>query len=165
MTSSPPNEPKKVPLRVRLPFATQAEFIERYGANVTRGGIFIATRSGKPEGTPLTFELVLQDGARLMRGEGVVHRLVIDDQPGKAGMLVRFTRIDAATRALIDQIVEAREVPVAPPSPPRVTASPTPAPQPMKSPGRARWVQVRPPSRVRQTPRVPLALVLLATWA
>ena len=104
--TSPPNEPKKVPLRVRLPFTTQQEFVERYGANVTRGGIFIATRSGKPEGTPLTFELVLQDGARLMRGEGVVHKLVVDEQPGKAGMLVRFTRIDAATRALIDQIVE-----------------------------------------------------------
>ncbi len=114
--TSPPNEPKKVPLRVRLPFATEADFIERYGANVTRGGIFIATRSGKPEGTLLTFELVLQDGARLMRGEGVVHKLVVDEQPGKAGMLVRFTRIDAPTRALIDQIVEAREAP--PPAPP-----------------------------------------------
>ena len=61
-------EPKLLPLRIRLPFATEAEFIERYGANVDRTGLFIATRTTKPEGTAISFELVLQDGARLMRG-------------------------------------------------------------------------------------------------
>ena len=104
------NEPRKVPLRIRLPFATEDEFMERYGAHVTRGGIFITTKHGKPEGTPLSFELVLQDGVRLMRGEGVVQKLVLDEQlPGKSGMLVRFTRIDTRTKGLIDLILERRE--------------------------------------------------------
>ncbi|MFO0594203.1 MAG: TIGR02266 family protein [Myxococcaceae bacterium] len=109
MTSESSNEPKKVPLRIRLPFTTEAEFIERYGANVNRGGVFIATRHGKPEGTPLSFEIVLQDGTRLMRGEGVVQKLLSDDATGRSGMLVRFTRIDTRTRGLIDLIVEKRD--------------------------------------------------------
>ncbi len=110
MTSESSNEPRKVPLRIRLPFATEDEFIEKYGSHVTRGGIFIATKHGKPEGTPLSFELVLQDGVRLMRGEGVVQKAVLDEQiPGKSGMLVRFTRIDTRTKGLIDLILERRE--------------------------------------------------------
>ena len=109
MTSESSNENRKVPLRIRLPFTSEAEFIERYGTHVTRGGIFITTRHGKPEGTQLSFELVLQDGARLMRGEGVVHKLVADEVPGKAGMLVRFARIDARTKGLIDLVLERRD--------------------------------------------------------
>lgn len=132
MTSPSSNEPRKIPLRIRLPFATEDEFIDRYGANVTRGGIFIATKGGKPEGTPLSFELVLQDGTRLMRGEGVVHKLVVDDQPGKAGMLVRFTRIDPRTKGLIDLILERRESP-APAQAPATEPSPEPAPPPVSS--------------------------------
>ncbi len=125
MTSESENEPRKVPLRIRLPFATEDEFIARYGTHVTRGGIFIATKHGKAEGTPLSFELVLQDGVRLMRGEGVVQKRVLDEQlPGKSGMLVRFTRIDTRTKGLIDLILqrreglEAPEAPVGSPSPP-----------------------------------------------
>lgn len=109
MTSDSSNEPKKVPLRIRLPFTTETEFIERYGANVTRGGVFVATKAGKPEGTGISFELVLQDGTRLMRGEGVVQKLISDQASGRSGMLLRFTRIDARTKGLIDLIVERRE--------------------------------------------------------
>ncbi len=128
MTSESSNEPRKIPLRIRLPFATEDEFIDRYGAHVTRGGIFIATRHGKPEGTPLSFELVLQDGVRLMRGEGVVHKLVLDEQlPGKSGMLVRFTRIDTRTKGLIDLILERREG-LKNPEPPTSNSSQPPPP-------------------------------------
>ena len=64
--------PKLLPLRIRLPYATEEEFIEKYGSNVARGGVFIATRALKEEGTALAFEFVLADGTRLLRGEGVV---------------------------------------------------------------------------------------------
>ena len=149
MTSESSNEPRKVPLRIRLPFATEEEFIEKYGAHVTRGGVFIATRHGKPEGTPLSLELVLQDGVRLMRGDGVVQKLLVDEQLGKSGMLVRFTRIDTRTKGLIDLILERREgiknpeppvsSPSQPPSPPpsyssRMTPVPVAAPRAKKGP-------------------------------
>lgn len=139
MTSESSNEPKRVPLRIRLPFATEVEFIERYGNNVTRGGFFVATKHGKPEGTPISFELVLQDSTRLMRGEGVVQKLIDDPGSGRSGMMVRFTKIDARTKGLIDLIMERREgiaqaqlpassssqppPPAPPPQPQRVSAS------------------------------------------
>lgn len=132
MTQPPPSEPKKVPLRIRLPFATEDEFVERYGVHIGKGGIFIATKAAKPEGTPLSFELVLADGTRVMRGEGVVHQVVADEQPGRSGMTVRFTRIDARTRALIDRIVAVREglARAEPPPSPAPSQPPEPAPPP-----------------------------------
>lgn len=123
MTSPPPNEPKKVPLRIRLPFASEAEFIDRYGQHVAGGGIFIATRAPKAEGTAVSFEFVLSDGARLLRGEGVVQSVVDDPAPGRGGMLVRLTRIDSRTKALIDEIC-ARRVSLAQAAPPVVEPSP-----------------------------------------
>ncbi|MBI5479866.1 MAG: Hsp70 family protein [Deltaproteobacteria bacterium] len=101
--------------------------------------MFIATRATKPEGTQLSFEIILLDGSRLMRGEGVVQRVTVDEQPGRSGMLVRFTRIDARTRALLDQVLAAREGVAAPDTvaaqptaaaPEPITTSFTPPPQP-----------------------------------
>ena len=53
---------KPIPLRIKLPYGSEAEFVDRYGSNVTRGGIFLATRSLKPEGTVIGFEFVLAGG-------------------------------------------------------------------------------------------------------
>lgn len=138
MASESPNEPKKIPLRIRLPFSTEEEFIQRYGEHVTRGGIFVATKHGKAQGTFLSFELLLADGSRLMRGEGVVEKLV-DPQPGgKPGMLVRFTRIDPRTKGLIDLILDRRaglenaQPPTTSHSPP---LPPPSAPAPSRRPG------------------------------
>ncbi len=99
-------EPKLLPLRIRLPYATEEDFVEKYGSNVARGGLFIATRSPKPEGTGLAFELVLADGGRLLRGEGVVVKSQAEGS--RAGMTVRFVRLDAYSKALIDRIVARR---------------------------------------------------------
>ena len=99
-------EPKLLPLRIRLPYATEEDFVEKYGSNVARGGLFIATRSPKPEGTGLAFELVLADGGRLLRGEGVVVKSQAEGS--RAGMTVRFVRLDAYSKALIDRIVSRR---------------------------------------------------------
>ncbi|RKG73442.1 TIGR02266 family protein, partial [Corallococcus terminator] len=100
--------PKLLPLRIRLPYTAEEEFIERYGSNVGRGGVFVATRALKPEGTGLAFEFVLADGTRLLRGEGVVSKAQPDVGNARAGMTVRFTKLDAASKALIDRIVARR---------------------------------------------------------
>lgn len=100
-----PGDPRKVPVRIKLPYTTEAEFIERYGTNVTKETLFIATRVTKPAGTALAFELVLADGSRLMRGEGDV---IADDQAGRPGILVRFGRLDSRTQALVERIVITR---------------------------------------------------------
>ncbi len=100
--------PKLLPLRIRLPYTTEEEFIDRYGSNVGRGGVFIATRALKEEGTPLAFEFVLADGTRLIRGEGVVVKAQLDESSGRSGMTVRFAKLDAPSKALIDRMVARR---------------------------------------------------------
>jgi molecular chaperone DnaK len=134
---------KRIPLRIRLPFSTESEFVDKYGAHLAPGGIFITTRSSKPEGTPLSLEVVLSDGSRVMRGEGVVEKVVVDERPGKSGMLVRFTRIDAKTKALLDLVAAAREgltpePPATPPSQPEAEAPKVKpaAPQPTQRKGK-----------------------------
>ncbi|MGO9829484.1 MAG: Hsp70 family protein [Myxococcaceae bacterium] len=105
------------PLRIRLPFGSEEEFIERYGVHVGRDGFFLATRSPKDVGTKLAFELVLADSSPLLSGEGVVARTVAG---ARSGMVVRFLRLDGAGAALVDRIVSARhaEPPPAGPSEP-----------------------------------------------
>ena len=133
-------EPKLLPLRIRLPYATEEEFVEKYGAHVARGGLFIATRAPKPEGQGLAFELVLADGGRLLRGEGVVVKA--QTEGARAGMTVRFVRLDAHSKALIDRIVSRRnqskestaEPVPEPPSSPTPEPLPASAPEPAKAP-------------------------------
>lgn len=128
MTSA---DAKPVALRIRLPFTSEDEFVERYGANVARGGIFIATRAVKPVGTAIAFELVLQNGDRLMRGEGAVQQVQEDETPGKSGMLVRFVRLDARSKALIDKVLAFREGLAGAPTPEAAPSAPVPPPTPL----------------------------------
>jgi molecular chaperone DnaK len=102
------------PLRIRLPFGSEDEFIARYGVHVGKDGFFLATRAPKALGTQLAFELVLADGTPLLSGEGVVARTVSGT---RSGMVVRFLRLDSAGTALVERIVAARPGPTPPASP------------------------------------------------
>jgi uncharacterized protein (TIGR02266 family) len=146
-----PNKPRLIPLRIRLPYGSEEEFIERYGSNVARGGVFIATRALKPEGTSLAFEFVLADGTRLLRGEGVVVKTQVDEGGSRAGMTLRFVRLDAASKAFIDRLV-ARRSGLPPPAPPELpAAAPVPEPPPAREPPPA------PPPSARPAPASPPA--------
>ncbi len=142
--------PKLLPLRIRLPYATEEEFTEKYGSNVARGGVFIATRALKPEGTALAFEFVLADGTRLMRGEGVVVKAQIDEGGGRSGMTVRFVKLDAPSKAVIDRLVARRS---GEPAPPAATPAPPPAPHAPVTPPNAPGFRstAPPPGLVRRT--------------
>src|SRR5271163_618241 len=93
------------PLRIRLPFGSEEEFIARYGVHVGRDGFFLATKSPKEVGAQLAFELVLADGTPLRSGEGVVARTVAGT---RAGMVVRSLQLAAAGTALVQRILAAR---------------------------------------------------------
>jgi molecular chaperone DnaK len=93
------------PLRIRLPFGNEEEFIARYGVHVGRDGFFLATKNPKDVGAQLAFELVLADGTALLSGEGVVARTVAG---ARTGMVVRFLRLDGAGTALVERILAAR---------------------------------------------------------
>ena len=62
-----------VGLVVKLPFATPEEFLAKYGANVTRGGIYLRARAVKPPGTAVSLDLRLASGERLIYASAVVH--------------------------------------------------------------------------------------------
>ena len=166
-------------LRIRLKYSDEAHFIERYSMNISRGGIFIATRTPKPVGTQLRFEFQLGNGQSLIRGAGtVVWIKAFDpahaDQPH--GMGVRFGGLDEESQRVIERALawkdkvkkRGAEAPqpapgtepattaaasrpaAAPPAAPR--SAPTPPPRPAPLPGRA-----GPPSSRSLPPPIPLA--------
>src|SRR4051794_27785386 len=93
--SEPPQKEQRGPTNLRIKFrsASVEQFIERYAADVSRGGIFIRTREPLVVGTQLRLELQLQDGTALLAGEGTVI-WIRENDPGRPavppGMAVRF---------------------------------------------------------------------------
>ncbi|MCA9556531.1 MAG: TIGR02266 family protein, partial [Myxococcales bacterium] len=93
-----------VSLRITLRYKDLDEFVKRYAENISSAGLFLRTRAPKPTGTKIRFELLLADGVRALRGEGVVVTVREDDKPG---MALRFNVLDAESRAVVDRIVKA----------------------------------------------------------
>ncbi|MCP3142234.1 TIGR02266 family protein [Pyxidicoccus xibeiensis] len=91
-----------VGLVVKLPFATPEEFLAKYGANVTRGGIYLRARAVKPPGTLVTLDLRLAGGERLIHASAVVHFVTGQAGQGVPGMGLRFLNMDAQTRRFLD---------------------------------------------------------------
>jgi uncharacterized protein (TIGR02266 family) len=101
-------------MRIKLKYPDVETFIQKYAVNISRGGIFIATKTPKAVGTPLKFEFLLavgEAGISVIRGEGQVlwTREFDPNQPGKAhGMGVKFTRLDAESQAIVDRALAYR---------------------------------------------------------
>jgi molecular chaperone DnaK len=94
-------------LVVKLPFATPEEFLAKYGANVTRGGIYLRSKTVKPPGTPVTLDLRLSTGARVLYASAVVHFVTGQQGQGVAGMGLRFLTLDPETKRFLDTSVAA----------------------------------------------------------
>jgi len=98
-------------VRVRLRYADLETFIERFAPNVTRGGIFLASRTPRPEGDVFTFEVQLASGAVALSGEGKVIwvKPFNPAEPNKPhGMGVQFVRIDPGSRDILARILQAK---------------------------------------------------------
>jgi uncharacterized protein (TIGR02266 family) len=101
-------------MRIKLKYPDVDTFIHKYSANISRGGIFISTRTPKPIGTRLKFEFLLAapEGERcIIRGEGQVQWTKEYDPEGGSkshGMGVKFTRLDAESQAIVDRALEYR---------------------------------------------------------
>lgn len=146
------------PLRIRLPFGSEDEFIARYGVHVGKDGFFLATRAPKAPGTQLAFELVLQDGSPLLSGEGVVARIVAGN---RTGMVVRFLRLDPKGAALVNRIIAARPgaqpAPAAPAARTSTSEAPTWPGDPVRDVARIAAAGGRPATRVPAPPTPPPA--------
>jgi uncharacterized protein (TIGR02266 family) len=142
-------------MRIKLKYPDVETFIQKYAVNISRGGIFIATKTPKPVGTALKFEFLLaagENGTSIIRGEGQVlwTREFDPSQPSKAhGMGIRFTRLDPESQAVVDRALAFRAQQAKPTSDaeerrpsdgepsgpiPQTAHSPTPTPAPVTQP-------------------------------
>ena len=88
-------------MRIKLKYPDVETFIQKYAVNISRGGIFIATKQPKPVGTFVQVRVparrTRRDVDHSRRGAGAVDQGVRSAaQPSKAhGMGVKFSRLDA----------------------------------------------------------------------
>ena len=104
-------------VRVRLRYSDLDTFVERFAPNVTRGGIFLASRSPRAEGEIFRFEVQLSTGVVALAGEGKVIWVKPYDaaEPQKPhGMGVQFVQIDPGSRETLTRILQAKANPRAP---------------------------------------------------
>lgn len=99
-------------MTVRYKSATVDEFIENHSHDISRGGIFIKTRSPFPAGTLLKFEVRIAEDQKLMHGVGrVVWRREVDraEESYPAGMGIKFIKTGEGAAELINQLIAARQ--------------------------------------------------------
>jgi uncharacterized protein (TIGR02266 family) len=100
-------------VRVRLRYPDLETFIEKYAPNVTRGGIFLASREPRPVGFVLRFEVLLRQGGPVLSGEGRV-TWVKEFNPAEPhrpyGMGVQFLYVDPAARPVLESLLKKKEI-------------------------------------------------------
>jgi uncharacterized protein (TIGR02266 family) len=99
----------EVGIKIGLKLPDRDAFAEHFSQNISRHGIFIRANEAAPVGSRVHFEYRLADGARIMRGVGIVRwvRSVTEAQePGQPpGMGIEFIDLDRETEELISRIV------------------------------------------------------------
>jgi uncharacterized protein (TIGR02266 family) len=93
---------------VRLRYAAFETFIEKFAPNVTRGGLFLASRTPRPVGEIFQFEVQLAGGEVALAGDGKVTWVREFDPaaPNKPhGMGVQFLRLDGPSREVVNQML------------------------------------------------------------
>ena len=109
--AEPTDKDTRGPVNLRIKFRSESlqQFIERYGVDVSRGGIFIRTREPLPVGTRLKLDFQLVDTVPLFQGDGTVV-WIREHDPARAGvtpgMGVRFDRLSQESQTTLDTILE-----------------------------------------------------------
>jgi uncharacterized protein (TIGR02266 family) len=99
----------EVPIvRIQLRYPDEGIFIQRFAPNVTKGGIFLASRAPHPVGTVIAFEVALTQGPLLLHGTGKVSwvRDYNPDEPQRAhGMGVQFLQVAPDAKPMLDRLL------------------------------------------------------------
>ena len=162
-------------VQVRCRFPSIIDFVETQSVNVSREGMYLRCDSPPEVGSKIDFDVSLDDGYELLKGSGIVVRVVTT---GDKGLGMRFVELDDKSRKLINRIVEvnldegknptlpldfSRPVPPPPvsfPLPAPAAAPLSPFPPSPTSPTIAMPVAPLPPSVPRSTQtRAPAAAV------
>ncbi len=102
---------QKAPVAIRItrPYATEEEFLEREFDTLTRTSVILLGAQPRPQGVVLRFEIVLKGGESVLRGEGRVVAHKEKAHAGEPGLTLRFTRLDARSKALVDRASALRD--------------------------------------------------------
>lgn len=117
-------------VRIQLRYPDEATFIQRFAPNVTRGGIFLASRNPHPIGAVVRFEIAIIKGPPLLWGTGRVTwvREFNPEEPQRAhGMGVQFLQVAPECQSTLERLLGRKA------TPPRftpVSGIPTIAPRP-----------------------------------
>ena len=100
------------PVRIRLRYPDLDSFVEKFAPNVTRGGVFLASRNVQPVGSIIGFEILLVGGEVALAGQGKVSWLK-EFNPAEPtrpyGMGVQFISIEPASKSVLGRILRAKE--------------------------------------------------------
>jgi molecular chaperone DnaK len=108
--ASPAMEARSTPVAVRIqrPSATVDAFLKTDRRLFGRKTIALPGAPSKPVGAILRFEIVLADGAPVVRGEGRVISSGPLDGDGEQGLLLGLTKLDPGSKMLFDRIARER---------------------------------------------------------
>ena len=105
-------KPTATVLRIKVRHADLDAFVERFASQVTRLGVFIPTRTPKPIGTEVRFEIRTADDKPALIGQGKV-KLVRAHDPAHprvvAGMAVELQRVGRDSRDVLVRMLEVRK--------------------------------------------------------
>lgn len=106
---------QEVPIvRIQLRYPDEGVFIQRFAPNVTRGGIFLASRAPHPVGTLIVFEVALTQGPPILHGTGKVTwvREYDPEEPQRAhGMGVQFLQVAPTCKPMLDRLLDYKALP------------------------------------------------------
>jgi uncharacterized protein (TIGR02266 family) len=90
-------------VQVRCRFPSIIDFVETQSVNVSREGMYLRCDAPPEVGSKIEFDVSLDDGFVLLKGSGIVVRVVTT---GDKGLGMRFLDLDDKSRKLINRIVE-----------------------------------------------------------
>lgn len=94
---------KPIAIRIQRPYESEAELLAAEGATLTRSTLLLLGAKNRDAGTTLRFELVLRSGTPVIRGEGKVLEYQPETAFGYAGLVVKFTRLDARSKKFLEE--------------------------------------------------------------
>ena len=98
-----------VAIRSLRPYSTEDAFLAEERDTLTRTAITLIGAPSRPRGVVIRFEVTLSDGVAILRGEGRVLGFVAADAQGPSSLTLRFTKLDAKSKALVDRAAEMRD--------------------------------------------------------
>jgi len=100
------------PVRIRLRYPDVDTFVQKFAPNVTRGGVFLASRNIQPVGALIGFEIQLVTGEVVLAGQGKVTwvKAFNPDEPARPyGMGVQFVSVTPGSRPVLARILRNKD--------------------------------------------------------